>query len=109
MTQGQAYNLVSPLVDEMRAKYPPEFNIEGLEPALTDDIAEIVRILLKSQVEEILELLENSCKGCEEIDFPESILNLGSHSARFSYEVTYKDGHNRSLRDLQQAIRERYL
>lgn len=29
-------------VDEMKARYPKEINIEGLEPALTADIARIV-------------------------------------------------------------------
>ena len=31
---------IAPLVDKMRAKYPQD--LEGLEPALTSDIAEIV-------------------------------------------------------------------
>lgn len=36
------YVRIKPLVAKMRAKYPKECNIDGLEPALTNDIAEIV-------------------------------------------------------------------
>jgi hypothetical protein len=35
------YKQVAPLVDKMRAKYDPSLNIDGFEPALTNDIAEI--------------------------------------------------------------------
>ena len=42
------YLRVKPLVKKMRAKYPKELNLEGLEPALTNDIAEIVLKILST-------------------------------------------------------------
>ena len=38
----EMYVKMKPLVEKMKAKYPKDCNIEGLEPALTNDIAEIV-------------------------------------------------------------------
>ncbi len=35
------YERVAPMVDEMRAGYPRDAGIDGFEPALTQDIAEI--------------------------------------------------------------------
>lgn len=43
------YMKIKPLVKRMKAKYPKESNIEGLEPALTSDIAEIVLEVLADQ------------------------------------------------------------
>ena len=41
------YEHVEPLVAKMRAKYPSLLNIDGLEPALTADVAEIALIIKK--------------------------------------------------------------
>lgn len=35
------YRKVKPFVKKIKKRYPKELNIEGLEPALTSDIAEI--------------------------------------------------------------------
>ena len=40
---GKMFETIRPDVDRMKSKYPKELNIEGLEPALTNDIAEIVQ------------------------------------------------------------------
>lgn len=44
---GQMYERVKPLVEKMKAKYPQD--LEGLEPALTSDIAEIVLEVLAAE------------------------------------------------------------
>ncbi len=49
------YKTVSPLVEIMKSHYQKEINIEGLEPALTADIIEIVQIENKRVVEEVIE------------------------------------------------------
>src|SRR3990167_3729290 len=50
---------VKPRVEIMKARYPKGCNIEGLEPALTSDIAEIVlQEVEKAAVEERLRILE---------------------------------------------------
>ncbi len=49
------WDKVAPLVEKMKAKYPPECNIEGLEPALTHDICEIVAEAKREDRERILE------------------------------------------------------
>lgn len=51
------WNAISPLVEKMKAKYPPECNIEGLEPALTQDIIEIVHFHHIKVLEELMENL----------------------------------------------------
>ena len=50
----QTYERIKPLVEKMKKKYPPEYNIERLEPALTHDIAEIVLHCEQSVREELL-------------------------------------------------------
>ena len=52
------YPIVALLVEKMREKYPPELNMEGLEPALTQDILEIVCTLLAKERAKILEEIE---------------------------------------------------
>ena len=49
------YKTVSPLVEIMKSHYQKEINIEGLKPALTADIIEIVQIENKRVVEEVIE------------------------------------------------------
>ena len=44
------WRIVAPLVDKMRAKYPKELNIDGFEPALTQDICEIVLELAEKKI-----------------------------------------------------------
>ena len=51
----EMYEFITPLVDKMKAKYPSNINIEGLEPALTNDIAEIILDVLSSQESKIRE------------------------------------------------------
>lgn len=46
----EVYNLVKDKIKEIKARYPFELNIEGLEPALTSDIVEIVQFAI-AQVE----------------------------------------------------------
>lgn len=41
-TYKEIYNIVEPLIEKMKSKYPADTNIEGYEPALTSDIVEIV-------------------------------------------------------------------
>lgn len=52
----EMYRVVSPLVERMKAKYPPELNMDGLDPALTSDIADIVLEILSHKAEEIRKL-----------------------------------------------------
>lgn len=51
------YVRIEPLVEEMKAKYPKECNIEGLEPALRNDIAEIALIIESQTRNSVLEEL----------------------------------------------------
>lgn len=44
--QEKMFKKIAPLVDNMRAKYPPELNIDGFEPTLTADITDIVLTVL---------------------------------------------------------------
>lgn len=55
------YTKVKPLVEKMKANYPEEINLEGLEPALTNDIAEIVLQMLSLARAEIVQELEGIC------------------------------------------------
>lgn len=41
--------LLKDKISEIKARYPKEINIEGLEPALTADITEIVSAVLEKQ------------------------------------------------------------
>lgn len=52
------YEKVKPLVEKMKAKYPEELNLEGLEPALINDIAEIVLEMLENREKEIVKLIK---------------------------------------------------
>ena len=54
----ETYKRIKPLVERMKAKYPKELNIEGLEPALTNDIAEIVLKQRKDLQREVKKELE---------------------------------------------------
>lgn len=65
----ELYEKVTPLVEKMKAKYPTEINIEGLEPALSTDITEIVASLLASQRETLAVEIE-----VEKLDEVEKIL-----------------------------------
>jgi hypothetical protein len=65
--ESTTWEEVAPLVERMKAKYPPECNIEGLEPALTQDICEIVSQAKRQEGERILE--EASKKSCFVTDF----------------------------------------
>lgn len=56
------YIKVKPLVEKMKAKYP--FNMEGLEPALTNDIAEIVLEINKAKSFD--DSLRNTFEGAKE-------------------------------------------
>lgn len=47
------YERVKSLVEEMRARYPEECGIEALEPALTDDIAEIAMKIHEQTLKQI--------------------------------------------------------
>lgn len=58
------YPIVEPLVEKMRAKYPPELNIDGFEPALTQDIVEIVDTVITSRDEALIAGLEKLKEGC---------------------------------------------
>ena len=48
------YEEIKPLVEKMKAKYPLEVNIEGFEPALTNDIAIIVLEVLTKRDKELV-------------------------------------------------------
>lgn len=52
---NEMYLRIKPLVEKMRAKYPKELNMEGLEPALTNDIAEIVIEFTKPLLSQVRE------------------------------------------------------
>lgn len=52
MELERMFERVESLVDKMRAKYPPELNIEGFEPALTTNIAEIALVIEKECVQQ---------------------------------------------------------
>lgn len=56
------YEKIKPLVVEMKSRYPENMNIEGFEPALTSDIAEIVLKLLSAQQAENGRVLKNLLK-----------------------------------------------
>lgn len=36
------YDLIQPKMAEIKARYPKELNIEGFEPALSSDVAEVI-------------------------------------------------------------------
>lgn len=38
---GEMSERIAPMMAKLRAKYPKEMNIDGFEPALTSDVAEI--------------------------------------------------------------------
>ncbi len=46
----KVYDKVRPFVEKMKARYPAGCNIEGLEPALSTDITEIVLSLIESEI-----------------------------------------------------------
>lgn len=49
--------------EECKKRYPPELNIEGLEPALSSDITEIVAIAKQEGVRETQERLHGEIEG----------------------------------------------
>lgn len=49
----EMHTKIKPLVERMKAKYPIELNLEGLEPALTSDITEIVLEVCKEKQDEV--------------------------------------------------------
>jgi hypothetical protein len=50
----EMYVKMKPLVEKMKAKYPKDCNIEGLEPALTNDITEIVLQEYKADIKNLI-------------------------------------------------------
>lgn len=56
-TMEEMYAAITPKMEEIKARYPRELNIEGLEPALTSDVAEIcleqVKLALQQREEEL--------------------------------------------------------
>lgn len=59
-TSPSSWEGVKELVEKMKAKYPPACNIESLEPALTQDITEIVGVLLTEQREAMVKMVEDT-------------------------------------------------
>ena len=51
-SEEEWYRKVEPFVEEMKSRYPKEMNMDGLDPALTADIAEIVGKFHKAWNEE---------------------------------------------------------
>jgi hypothetical protein len=65
-TVEEMYRRVKPLVEKMKAKYPAELNMEGLEPALTSDTAEIaLEVCLADRKERDRELAEKVKEMCD--------------------------------------------
>ncbi len=84
------YEMVAPLVDKMRAKYPPELNIDGFEPALTSDIAEIVSTVISSTViPEIKGEIEKGIKGMKAVEYDASTSNPTG--------AAHNEGYNQAL------------
>ena len=61
----EMYVKMKPLVEKMKAKYPKDCNIEGLEPALTNDIAEIVLQAVAEYKAEFVEKIKGAKRNCK--------------------------------------------
>lgn len=59
------YKTIKPLVEKMKAKYPSELNMDGLEPALTNDIAEIVLSRISTILSDIAGKIEGEKKDTQ--------------------------------------------
>ena len=69
----ETFERIEPLVEAMMAKFPPEMNIQGFDPALTEGIAEIVaqenEQVQKESIERAIEVVEKQRKtGVHEFD-----------------------------------------
>ena len=63
------YEHISSMTEKMRAKYPKELNMDGLEPALTSDISEIcLKIQAESYKQGKKEGYKIGCEGQENIN-----------------------------------------
>ena len=51
MTHEEMYKKVEPLWNKIKKRYPKECNVDGLEPAIISDIAEIALSLLTAERE----------------------------------------------------------
>lgn len=91
----EMYLKVEPLVEKMKAKYPPELNMEGLEPALSSDIAEIVLAILASHQREVEESVEELRKDYSLKDYSHSELSAG---------LVY-EGYNQAIDDTLSILR----
>ena len=52
------YEKIQPKMVEIRARYPESFNLDGLEPAISNDVAELVLEQLALFKQELLEKVE---------------------------------------------------
>ena len=106
MKQQEMYTRIIPLVEEIKKRYPKELNIEGLEPALTNDIAEICLIIEKEMVERVRGVVEGmkfpEIKGGSK-EMPHSEFPTAK-PAHESNEVLMQYSYNQALDDLLSSL-----
>ena len=82
----EMYRRIEPLVEKMKAKYPPELNMEGLEPALTNDIAEVVLEVLEEDLRVERQFILNILDGIDIADKQLGNSGGGTKAIRFALQ-----------------------
>ena len=95
----QMYLVVKPLVEKMKAKYPTDLNIDGLEPALTSDIAEIalqIRTRINNEWrEKILGMKRDESQFCsDDMNLTDALCCAGDQARNAALDDLLEDKNN---------------
>lgn len=101
------YERIKPKMDEIRARYPD--NIDGLEPALTSDVAEVIKWYIERWPEEKKVRKEYCCEKCfdwAECDCDNKNCLCHKEEGEKKCEHCLDKNHNYALADLLDKIGE---